>query len=372
MPGHIHAIILKLATLCNLNCSYCYVYNHEDKSFRQRPKFISDAVFERALVAISEYCGRRPGHAMAITFHGGEPTLIGARRFDRLATKAREFLGDHLSGLSMQTNATLLSDEWIDVLRRHEVQVGVSLDGPASVHDMFRVDHKGRGSYRRVAAGLKKLQDSGLDPGLLCVVNPHLSGLETFRHFRALGLQRMNFLMPDATHDSKQRLYGHLGATPVADYLIPIFDDWFERDDPDIKISLFNDLLRVMMGGTPEVDAFGNALMSYIVIETDGSIEALDVLRVCKENIARSGLNVLQDGLDDLQRALPVVHQAIYEGFPLSPACQRCSERDICGGGYLPHRYSHVNGFDNPSAWCADILKLFGHVQARLEQAAQS
>jgi len=128
----------------------------------------------------------------------------------------------------------------------------------------------------------------------------------------------------------------------------------------------------LFMGAEPEVDAFGNALMSYVVIETDGSIEALDVLRVCKENIARSGLNVLQNGLDDLEHALPVVHQAIYQGFPLSPACQRCPERDICGGGYLPHRYAYANGFDNPSIWCADILKLVGRIRERLEQAAKA
>ena len=66
----------------------------------------------------------------------------------------------------------------------------------------------------------------------------------TFRHFLSLGIARMNFLLADASHDSKARLYGHLGPTPMADYLIPIFDEWFDRDDPDIKIWLFGDLLR--------------------------------------------------------------------------------------------------------------------------------
>jgi len=372
MSGMIHSVILKLAALCNLNCSYCYVYNHEDKSFRSRPKFISDTVFEHALKSISDYCNRREQHGMAITFHGGEPTLIGAGRFDFLAGRARDVLGEQLRGLSMQTNATLIDDAWIDVFRRHEVQVGVSMDGSGPVHDLLRVHHAGRGSYREAAAGLARLQESGLDPAILCVINPALSGLEAFRHFRSLGIQWMNFLLPDATHDSKQRLYGHLGPTPVADYLIPIFDDWFDRDDPEVKILLFTDLLRLLMGGEPETEAFGNAPMSYVVIETDGSIEALDALRVCDENIACSGLNVLRNGLDDRRLGRPLAYQAIHEGFALAAECDRCRERDICGGGYLPHRYRRANGFDNPSVWCADILKLLGHIRRRLEQAADA
>jgi len=371
-PGAIYAVILKIAAPCNLNCSYCYVYNHQDKSYRTRPIFISEAVSERVWEVISDYCDRRGQHTMGITFHGGEPTLIGAKRLDLLARRAKDVLGHRLRGLSIQTNATLIDQDWIDVFQKNDVKVGVSLDGPREVNDMFRVDHSGRGSYEKVIAGLSCLQNNNLDPSILCVVNPTLSGADTFRYFLSLGIRRMNFLLPDATHDSKQRLYGHLGATPVADYLIPAFDAWFDLDDPDVKISLFTDFLRMMMGGESETDAFSNPLMSYVVIETDGSIEALDALRVCEENIASSGLNVVTHGLDDLHLGRPLLPRAIHEGFALTDVCQRCAERDLCGGGYLPHRYARTNGFDNPSVWCLDILKLLGHIRGRLEQAAHS
>src|SRR5207244_3633142 len=134
----------------------------------------------------------------------------------------------------------------------------------------------------------------------------------------------------------------------------------------------FSDLLRLLMGGQPETDAFGNGKMSYVVIETDGSIEALDTLRVCEDGIAKSGLNVLHNGLDDLRFGRPLLYQAIYKGFPLAPVCNRCVERDICAGGYLPHRYARANGFANPSVWCADILKLLRHIRERLRQAADA
>ncbi|HVG38600.1 MAG TPA: hypothetical protein VM870_04895 [Pyrinomonadaceae bacterium] len=106
--------------------------------------------------------------------------------------------------------------------------------------------------------------------------------------------------------------------------------------------------------------------MGYLVVETDGSIEALDALRVCEDGIARSSLNVLRNGFDDLHLGLPLVHQLIHQGVPLPAACQICPEKDVCGGGYLPHRYARANGFDNPSVWCADILKLITHIRRRI------
>jgi uncharacterized protein len=125
-----------------------------------------------------------------------------------------------------------------------------------------------------------------------------------------------------------------------------------------------------MLGDGPGSDAFGNPLMSYLVVDTDGSIEAMDALRVCREGIVASGLNVLSHGFDDLEEGMPLVHRAVHEGFPLAETCRRCPEREVCGGGHLPHRWSAERGFDNPSAWCADIQALLAHVRARTGIAA--
>src|SRR6266581_6032641 len=147
MSGCIDQIVLKIAARCNLNCSYCYVYNHEDRSYLDRPKFMNDETYHHALAAIRRYCERREGHGMGVSFHGGEPTLVGPRRFDQLAQRAKDILGGSLRGLAIQTNALLIDDEWAEVLARHGVRVGISLDGPAEVHDLVRVDHRGRGSH---------------------------------------------------------------------------------------------------------------------------------------------------------------------------------------------------------------------------------
>lgn len=360
----IRSIVLKLAGRCNLNCSYCYVYNREDRTFLERPKLIRDETFDAVLRRIGEYCDRHRSR-MRITFHGGEPMLVGAERLDRLAARAREVLGARLGHLSMQTNATLIDDRWIEVFERRDIGVGVSLDGPPEIHDACRVDHQGRGSYARTVRGIRRLRAAGREPGILCVVNPAVSGVETYRHFRQLGIRSMSFLLPDVSHDTKLRYYGGLGRAPVADYLIPIFDAWFDEDDPKVKVRLFRDLLMRIFGGHGSTDTFGNPKMGYLVVETDGSIEALDALRACEHGIAKSGLNVREHGFDDLAKGLKLAHRAVSEGIPLCATCRGCRLREVCGGGYLPHRYARHNGFDNPSVWCADIKLLIDHMRER-------
>ncbi len=361
--GRIVSLIVKVAERCNLNCSYCYMYNHADQSYLRRPAFMSDEVFAQLLVRIYEYCDRRPKHRVSLVFHGGEPMLIGAERFRQFTNLAREKLGEKLGSLQLQSNATLVDDDWITTLHELGTTVGVSMDGPPEIHDMLRVDHAGKGSHASVLKGLRRLQGHGLLSGLLCVVNPAHSGVGVYRYFRSLGIKHMNFLFPDATHDVKQRLYGQYGKTPVADYLIPIFDEWVKEDDADVRVACFEDMIRAVLGGKVWSDLIGNRRANYLVIDTDGSIQALDALKVCWEGTPESGLNLFEHGFDDLHKGLPLLHRIVHEGIPMCATCDACRERATCGGGYLPHRYSHANGFDNPSIWCEDLLTLFAYVR---------
>ena len=362
-------LILKVAERCNLNCSYCYLYQHEDQRWRSRPRFMSDEVFDQILRRVREYCDRRGRHELTLIFHGGEPTLAGPVRIERFARRAREELGSRLGGIAMQTNGTLLDERWIDVVRKTGIELGVSLDGPADVHDANRVDFAGRGSYADAVRGLQLLQTAGLSPSVLCVINPASSGAEVYRTFRALGVQRFDFLLPDVTHDSKPRFFPGYEGTPIGDYLIEVFDEWFDEDDPDVKVRLLWGFVSALLGGASETDQFGNPLSAYLVIETDGTIHTNDVYRICEDGMTASGLDVFRHGFDDLAQALPLLYRVVHEGVPLSATCEACPERDVCGGGYIPHRYARANGFDNPSAWCDDIRKVLAHVRSRLEVA---
>jgi uncharacterized protein len=333
-------IVLKIATRCNLNCSYCYVYNHEDTGFNFRPKFISDHIYDSVLARIKDYCGLFQVNNFLICFHGGEPTLVGLRRFRELVTRAQHTLGGYLGGLCLQTNGTLIDDGWAKALKELGVGVSVGIDGPADIHDATRVYRRGGGSHAATVRGIKTLQDIGINPAVLCVVHPGVNGEKIYKYIRSLNVTSIDFLLPDVSHDNKSHMYSGFGEAPVAEYLIPVLDAWLAEDNPEVSVRIFRELFRILMGGTGLTDGFGGSGSSYVIVETDGTIQANDALRVCENGIAVSGLNVLHHGFDNLELGLPVVYKAINGGFPLPTGCRRCSEREICGGGYLPHRYS--------------------------------
>src|SRR5262249_1838851 len=149
----------------------------------------------------------------------------------------------------------------------------------------------------------------------------------------------------------------HPLATPYADYLIPIFDDWWQEDDSKITIRIFRDILTLIFGGKVHVDSLGGSPVTEAVIETDGSLEPMDVLRSCSNGLTQVGLNVLRDPIDALYLQ-PLFKMAMSGQSGLCKFCSECSLGEICGGGYLPHRFSKARGFDNPSVYCRDLWKL--------------
>ena len=363
----LRTFILKVASRCNLACPYCYVYFKGDATWKRRPPVMPDDVFEQTLNRIREYCATTGHSSVAINFHGGEPCLIGARRFDAWCSRARESLGSDMSvRFGIQTNGTLLDAEWAATFRRHEVRVGVSVDGPREIHDARRPDHRGGGSYEAVERGLAVLRETGVPFAILAVIPLRADPLSVHRHLLSLGALSISYLLPDFTHDTIGPIRASNGETPCADFLIPIFDDWAEGS-LDVPVADLWNLSRVVLGGPSQIEAIGNQPTGYAVIETDGGIESVDVLRVCAEGMALTGFNVRDTPFQELTRAGPLHRQAIFGGTPLPRACRGCPESRTCAGGYLPHRFSRENGFDNPSVWCADLLKLFGHVRKRLD-----
>lgn len=372
MSSRIDQLVLKVAERCNINCTYCYLYQRGDTTYLARPKFMSENVFEDVLRRSAEYCSSRPGHQITLVLHGGEPTLIGPERLSRMVGQARAVLGGSLKAISMQTNGTRLDSRWAELVVRLGIRVGISIDGSAHVHDLQRVDHRGRGTHTAVVRGLRAMQDIGVEPSVLCVVNPDVDGAEVYRSLRSIGATQIDFLLPDVTHDSIGSTFPELPKLAVGKYLADAFDAWFDEGDPEIEVRLFLGILRALFGGAHVTDQLGNGIAAYLVIETDGSIQPNDVLRICRDGMSETTANVATDAFDDVLESVPLLKMASVDGSRLSDVCQSCPESRVCAGGYLPHRYAARNGFDNPSVWCADLYHLIGHVRGRLGARAST
>ena len=366
----ISTYVLKVASRCNLNCTYCYMYNLADKSYRQQPAVMSQDVVDATIGRIRAHALRNGLGSVTIIFHGGEPLLAGEQFFRYFIDAANSRLRPEITPrFSLQTNATLLSREWLELLTELNISFGVSLDGPAEINDVNRVDHQGRGSYEKVAAAIKLVTADerfvNLSRFVLTVINPESDPLVVYRHFLSLGFRGIDFLFPDGTYDyPPPGLTADGTATPYADWLIPIFDEWFDSGDESFTIRLFENIMRMIFGAQRSTDNIGGRKGTVIVIETDGGIEPVSALKACGEGFTKVGLNVLNQEIDQAYE-IPLFEQYLGGTDVLSDTCKQCPIVSVCGGGYLPHRYRSANGFDNPSIYCRDLIKLIAHIQER-------
>ncbi|HIN67479.1 MAG TPA: SPASM domain-containing protein [Candidatus Obscuribacterales bacterium] len=250
------------------------------------------------------------------------------------------------------------------------ISYGISLDGTPEVNDANRVDHQGKGSYHRVKAALDLIKS---DPnfelrmnGILSVINIHSDPIEIYRHFRSLGLRAIDLRLPDATHDIPPPGVDVNGTnTPYADWLIPIFDEWFAEADTEFNVRLFQYIIGLIFGSQKSTVDVGAISSNFAVIETDGGIEPSGALKACYEGITKVGLNVLSNEIEEIFD-IPVVALFSTAENELPDTCKKCPIVSVCGGGKPPHRYSSANGFNNPSVYCRDLMKLIVHIQEKV------
>ena len=360
------SLIVKVASRCNLNCSYCYVYNQGDTTYQDHPKVMQADTVREIIARVRSHCDKHGIRRFEFIFHGGEPLLAGKTFLSNFLVTAKTVLTGITLSFSLQTNGVLLDPVWCQWLKSLGIYVGISLDGPEAVNDRVRVDHQGNGSYQRVLQGIRNAQYAGLSFGVLSVIDIRSNPQEVYEHLKSLALRRINFLLPYASHDHPPPgITVGTQNTPYADWLLTIFDQWFDEEPPKPSVRLFEQTIQLVLGIGGGYEALGNRNLELLVIETDGSIEAAGSLKMCGNGFTKAGMNVHKHELDeglrtDLARQYHLSHRR------LSQQCSSCSLRSICGGGHMVHRYRRGNGFDNPSVLCQDIIKFITHVQEKL------
>lgn len=368
-PAPFRDVVLKVHQRCNLACDYCYVYEMADQSWRDRPTLMPEPVWRAAVDRMTAHARTHRLDLMRLVLHGGEPLLAGAARLDRLLTGFRAgFDGVADLRIQVQTNGVLLDEAMLDTLRAHRVEIGVSLDGTRADHDRHRRRPDGRGSFDAVDRALRLLtEDRHRDAfaGLLCTVDPTVDPIDTYEALLAYRPPALDLLLPHANWDTPPERPGHAGPTPYADWLIAVFDRWYDAPAQEVAIRLFEDVLALILGGASRSEQVGLSPVAVVVVESDGAIEQVDSLKSAYPGACGTGLNVLSDPFDAALDHPGVVARQIGLDA-LSDDCLACPSRDICGGGHYAHRYRGGRGFRNPSVYCADMLTLIGHVRARV------
>jgi uncharacterized protein len=365
-----HLYLWKVSSRCNLNCTYCYVYNAGDSQWRSQPKLMSENVARQTAFRMREHLEAYGKMEASIVFHGGEPFFGGVEHLKELVHVIRTtFLDSDIKiSIGIQTNLTLFSPEIGDFLLSEGISVGVSIDGPPHINDIHRVDHKGLPSSLKLEEKLELLTSKSYQSifsGFLCVINPISDPVEITDYLLSYRPKGIDFLLPLQNHDrlpkDKQE---DINSTSYGDWLIRSFDHWLKQPT-STQVRFFTSIIRLVCGASSTVESLGLTPIDLIVVETNGDVEGVDSLKTTFDGGAKLGYNVFQNSFDEVAKDFAVKSRQSGSDS-LCQKCKDCSLVDICGGGYLPHRYSSERRFENPSVYCSDLDKLIHHIHKEI------
>ena len=364
----VDTVLLKVASRCNLDCSYCYVYNMGDESWRAMPKRMT--LETQALVATQlRRLYLAQSHPFAVVLHGGEPLLLGVERLQTLLETLRAELPPACP-ISIQTNGVLIEPQVLDLCAAFDVSLSVSLDGPAAVHDKHRIDLRGHPSHARVVEGLVHLQRhtaaAALFSGVLAVVDPTSDPSDIYDYFKALGTPSVDFLYRDGNHSVLPPGKASAESVEYGRWMSVILDRYVTDPNPP-RIRLLDDMIKLILGGAGIKEGIGLTDFGIVVVDTDGSFTKNDTLKSTPLGDRFDGSwTVYRDEL------VSIVSSPEFQAYhslqqPTSPICRACPDLGVCGGGMLTHRFDTESGYDNPTVFCTDQKWLIHRVRRYLD-----
>lgn len=373
-----HTAIIKLTARCNLDCTYCYVFNQADKTYTRVPKAMPIATALECLDRIHRHAaGELHSGRFSIVLHGGEPTLWPLASLRTFLDRVEQIRNEGIDlAVGMQSNGVRLRAPLLELLDEHGVRIGISLDGPKANNDHFRVDHAGRGSYDQIMRSVSTAIESGyghLLAGFLAVAQPTISPTTFLDWADSLPIRRLDVLWPiEFNYDhppwTGTDLASYARRPTYGAWFADLFAEWWRRNDPTLEIRHFYQVIQVLLGGTEHTDTIVNDVLDMFVINTDGQVEYPDYFRSFADGACRTPFNVATDDLDTVA-ADPVFDFCLHLGDHRPSECDGCPCVRECGGGFLPGRMREGETLPRErSVLCLDHLYFFSTVREILAQ----
>ncbi|BCL76855.1 anaerobic sulfatase maturase [Jeongeupia sp. HS-3] len=359
-PGHgvsryMHATVKAVGSACNLDCNYCY-YLSKEGLLDQKNQRIGDALLETFVV---DYIASQDVEEIVFTWHGGEPTLLGVDFFRRIVALQQKHLppGRRISN-DLQTNGTLLDDEWGAFLAEAGFLVGLSIDGPRELHDAYRPTKSGKSSFDAVVRGANILKQYGVPFSTLTVINRKnaLQPLAVYHFLRdELGSTYMQFIPCVEPKQFEHVAPGHLDSQRLApqgsprarpghplsivtdwsvdpadwgSFLSTVFDEWFVRDLNKIKINQFETTIAQLQGKPAQLCTSSPFCGKNVAVEQDGRVYSCDHYVYPEYEIGRIG----EKSLSSMVFSLRQLEFGLDKFNSLPGECRRCPHLKLCYG----------------------------------------
>lgn len=365
-------LVVKIASRCNLNCTYCYEYNMGDDTWKRASKFMTNETALQLGKRIQEHVDEFDLSEFNIGFHGGEPLLMSPSKLDSIVTSIKSQIDPNVKlYFGMQSNGVLMSIEHIEIFKKHDIKLSISLDGLEKTNDKFRVDLRGRPTWHKVVDGIELLKSEApeLFIGILSVIDIESDPIETFDYLASFDVD-IDFLLPLKTHDNPP-FYPNSEKNSYGEWYFEIYKEWVKGRNQHIDVRFIKNIISQLIGGSAIYEVMTASPIGLLTISTDGNIEGLDCLKSTGNGIQVTDLTIFKNSFtESLDHDLVRMRQSGVRD--LHEKCKSCRFLYGCAGGYFPNRYSKENGFNNPSVYCDDLFWLLNSIENDLKSKVKN
>jgi uncharacterized protein len=375
-----HVLTKPVGPICNLDCKYCFYLEKENLYPGENQWRMSDAVLEQY---IRQYIHSQPAAEINFAWQGGEPTLLGVDFFRKVVELQKKFADGKIISNAIQTNGTLLDDEWCEFLAAHNFLVGLSIDGPSVMHDAYRVDKRQQPTFGQVMRGLELLKKHRVEFNTLTVVNRINSQapLEVYRFLKSIGSQYLQFI-PLVERKSKSAgltlaeppLPRDPATPPVTDwsveaeqygiFLCAIVDEWVRHDVGTTFVQLFDTALGNWMGLGSSLCVFAEKCGAALAIEHNGDLYSCDHYVYPRYKLG----NVMNHSLGAMVNSAPQIKFGNDKFDSLPKYCRQCEVRFACNGECPKHRFIQTpDGEPGLNYLCAAYKNFFNHIDPHMK-----
>ena len=363
MKHDFHLMAKSAGWHCNLACDYCFYLGKGQNllSGCGGQRHMPDKVLEGD---IRQYIAASPGPEVNFTWQGGEPTLAGLDFYRRALALQQRYAGNKRISNSLQTNGVLINDEWAEFLAQNHFLVGLSLDGPAHLHNHYRKTASGKPVFDKVMAALACLKRHGVEYNILAVVNDMTAHypLEIYRFLtRDAGAQFIQFIPVVEFSPQHGMLLWSVTGEAYGQFIITIFDEWVRHDVGQVFVQLFDNTLAAWSGERPVLCVMQPTCGRGLVVEQNGDIYSCDHYVDAEHRLG----NLLRQPLEKMVISKAQRHFG-QQKAQLPDACQRCPWRFACQGGCPKHRiHNRLNHL------CDGYRMMFSHMDPYMRFMAQ-
>lgn len=359
-----------VGSLCNLACKYCYYLKSGALYPEERNARMSEALLEEYIV---QHINASSGPTIFFSWHGGEPTMAGLQYFQRIVEIQRKHQPDDCRIINgLQTNGTLLDDDWCRFLASENFTVGISLDGPEDLHSVYRNSKDGKSSFEETVRGYELLKSHGVPCEILCVVNAVNveQPIRVYRYFKELKCQFISFLplverIPKGWDISAER---SVSAKAFGQFLCAIFDEWKALDIGDVKIQIFEEALRTAFDMEHTLCIFKETCGGVPVVEHNGDFYSCDHFVDSQHLIGNIGQTSLVDLLESRRQEV----FGLEKLYLLPDFCLQCDVRNMCNGGCPKNRFIKTpKGERGLNYLCQGYKQFFKHCKPFVSEVAE-